>query len=74
MSDTTVNTSGGIGFLGMLTILFIGLKLTGYITWSWVWVLAPIWIPMVIILGIIVIVGLVLLVLWIIKNVLELRG
>jgi hypothetical protein len=34
--------SGGIGFLGLLTILFIGLKLTGYITWSWFWVLSPI--------------------------------
>jgi hypothetical protein len=27
----------------MLTVLFIGLKLTGYITWSWWWVLAPLW-------------------------------
>jgi hypothetical protein len=40
------NTSGGgIGFLGALTILFIALKLLGYITWSWWWVLAPLWIP-----------------------------
>ena len=37
--------TGGVGFLGLLTLLFIGLKLTGYITWSWVWVLAPLWIP-----------------------------
>lgn len=35
---------GGVGFLGLLTILFIGLKLTGYINWSWLWVLSPIWI------------------------------
>jgi hypothetical protein len=34
---------GGISFLGMLAILFIGLKLTGYIGWSWIWVLAPLW-------------------------------
>jgi hypothetical protein len=27
-----------------LTVLFIGLKLTGYISWSWVWVLSPVWI------------------------------
>ena len=40
------NTSrGGIGFGGLLTILFIGLKLCKVITWNWVWVLAPIWIP-----------------------------
>lgn len=42
--------SGSIGFLGMLTILFIGLKLTGHIAWSWWWVLAPMWIPAVLIL------------------------
>jgi len=36
--------SGGISFLGMLTILFIGLKLTGYVDWSWTWVLSPLWI------------------------------
>lgn len=28
----------------LLTMLFIGLKLTNYITWSWLWVLSPIWI------------------------------
>lgn len=32
-------------FLGLLTILFIGLKLTHYIDWSWWWIFAPIWIP-----------------------------
>ena len=36
--------SGGIGFVGLLTILFVALKLTGYITWSWLWVLSPLWI------------------------------
>jgi len=33
-----------IGFRSLLLILFIGLKLTGYIAWSWLWVLSPIWI------------------------------
>ena len=33
-----------IGFIGLLTLLFIGLKLIGYIAWSWVWVLSPLWI------------------------------
>lgn len=37
----------GITFNGMLTILFIGLKLTGYINWSWWWVLAPRWISII---------------------------
>lgn len=45
MSENTLNN--GIGFLGLLEILFIGLKLAGFITWSWVWVLAPIWIPII---------------------------
>ena len=33
-----------IGPIGILTIVFITLKLTGVIAWSWVWVLSPIWI------------------------------
>lgn len=37
--------SGGIGFLGLLCIVFIVLKLTKVIAWSWWWVLSPIWIP-----------------------------
>ena len=28
----------------LLTVLFVGLKLTGYIDWSWIWVLSPLWI------------------------------
>lgn len=39
-------TSGGISFLGLLTIVFIVLKLTNVITWSWWWVLAPLWLPL----------------------------
>lgn len=36
---------GGVGFFGLLAILFIGLKLTGYIDWSWWYVLLPLWGP-----------------------------
>jgi hypothetical protein len=43
-------------FISLLTILFIGLKLTGYITWSWWWVLSPIWIGILVVLVIMVIV------------------
>lgn len=32
---------GGIGFSGLLTLLFIGLKLGHVIAWSWWWVLSP---------------------------------
>lgn len=48
MSDKNNSTAGGIGFCGLLTIVFIVLKLTKVIAWSWVWVLAPIWIPIVV--------------------------
>ena len=41
------STKGGVGFCGLLAIAFIVLKLIGVITWSWVWVLSPIWIPFV---------------------------
>ena len=37
-------TSNGIGFTGVLTIVFIILKLCGIIAWSWWWVLSPLWI------------------------------
>ena len=50
MSKNSSSSSSGIGFCGMLTILFIGLKLTNYITWSWLWVLSPTWIPIVLVL------------------------
>ena len=48
-----------INFLGLLTILFITLKLTNVIDWSWWWVLSPLWLPVVIVLAIIAIVGVV---------------
>ena len=43
-TEVSASSSGGIGFAGLLTILFIGLKLTGYIDWSWWWVLSTLWI------------------------------
>lgn len=45
-------SSGGVGFGGLLAILFIGLKLGGVIDWSWWWVLSPLWIPVVVLIGI----------------------
>ena len=50
--NVKVNNSGGIGFFGLLTLIFITLKLTNYIDWSWWWVLAPLWIPIVLIFAI----------------------
>jgi len=48
MSNGSSSSSGGIGFLGLLTILFVALKLTGKIAWSWWWVLSPLWISAII--------------------------
>lgn len=37
-------SSSGIGIEGVLTIVFVVLKLVGVIDWKWVWVLSPMWI------------------------------
>lgn len=55
MSDTH-HTSGGIGFCGLLTILFVALKLTNVISWSWWWVLSPLWISGLLGLGVLAVV------------------
>lgn len=47
------SSSGGIGFVGLLTIVFITLKLLDKIDWSWWWVLSPIWISASIVAAII---------------------
>lgn len=46
--------------LGWLFLLFLALKLTGYIDWSWWWVTAPLWIPIALSLGIFAIAGMIL--------------
>lgn len=38
------NNSKGIGFVGLLTITFIVLRLINVTTWNWLWVLSPLWI------------------------------
>lgn len=49
------SSTKGVGFLGLLTLLFIALKLTSVIAWSWLWVLAPFWIPLA--LAVVVLIG-----------------
>lgn len=56
MSNKQQNVSVTFPFLPILTLIFITLKLTGYINWTWFWVLSPIWIPIAIALAIFVIV------------------
>jgi hypothetical protein len=56
MADKNVSVQVGPNFLGLLTILFIALKLTGYIAWSWWWVLSPLWLGFVVVIGVMAIV------------------
>ena len=47
MSDNN-STRNGLGLGTILFLIFLILKLTNLITWSWWWVFSPIWIPIVI--------------------------
>jgi len=38
--------SGGVSVFGLLGVLFVALKLTGVVGWSWWWVTAPFWVPL----------------------------
>lgn len=74
MSSRTSSTTSstpilGIGFTGLLTIVFIVLKLTNVINWSWLWVLSPLWIEFALVIAIILIVlGVTFLIIKPIKN------
>ena len=46
-SKASASAKGGVGFCGLLALVFIVLKLLGKITWPWIWVLSPLWIPCV---------------------------
>lgn len=54
--EKKTETRVGLGFAEALTILFIALKLTGVIAWSWLWVLSPLWISaaIVIVIGLVI--------------------
>tara|TARA_Y100000034_G_scaffold46135_1_gene56712 strand:+ start:127 stop:345 length:219 start_codon:yes stop_codon:yes gene_type:complete len=51
------SSGGGIGFIGVLFIVFLVLKLTGTIGWGWAWVLSPLWITALLIVLSIVLIG-----------------
>jgi len=56
MSESSTINNYGINFTSLLTILFIALKLMGYINWSWWWVLSPVWISAIITVLVIVVI------------------
>lgn len=78
MSERSSSASGGIGFAGLLTIVFIVLRLwpsptaanpgAHVINWSWWWVLSPIWISWAVALAIIAVVAVVVVIAALIKD------
>lgn len=56
MSSNRNNSSSGIGICGVLTIVFVVLKLVGVINWSWLWVLCPLWIDILLTVIVLVII------------------
>lgn len=61
-NKTVVKTSQSFPLFTILFLIFMTLKLCGVITWSWIWVTAPIWAPILIVLTIFAVVGLVVLI------------
>lgn len=59
-SSSSSSSSAGISSASLLGVLFVGLKLTGHITWPWVWVPSPFWIPLAIVLAVLLVAALVL--------------
>lgn len=47
-------STGGCNFCTLLTILFVALKLTGIVSWSWLWVLSPLWISWTVVIAIVI--------------------
>lgn len=59
MSSNRNSSSSGIGIYGVLTIVFIVLKLVGVINWSWLWVLCPLWIDILLTVIVLVIIAII---------------
>ena len=57
-------TGSGIGFTGLLTIVFVTLKLLGKIDWSWWWVLSPLWISATVVIGVAVVTIIIAVIVW----------
>lgn len=58
MSNRT-NTAkkAGVSVTGVLTLTFIALKLLGFISWSWWWVVSPLWLPFALVIFVIMPIG-----------------
>ena len=65
MENENTPNGGGIGLI--LFIVFLVLKLTGVINWSWWWVTSPLWIPLVLVVTVLGIIGIIALIIYIIE-------
>ena len=63
LMSSNSSSSSGIGFVSLLTIVFITLKLTKNIDWSWWWILSPLWIGFVVMI-IVLLLGVILAILF----------
>ena len=73
MSQNNTVSASGISFASVLGIVFIILKLTGVIDWSWLWVLSPFWIPFAVVGLVIVFFGGIMLLATIVTAIVERR-
>ena len=71
MKEKTSSSRGGIGFVGVLTIVFVVLKLLHLIEWSWLWVLSPLWITAVLVGVILLFIGLIIIIDLVIKQIMQ---
>ena len=62
--ENNVTSGGGVGLLGLLFLVFLVLKLTGVITWSWWWITAPLWGGFALAVVVFAIIGIVALIAW----------
>ncbi len=58
--NKNVEINSGLNFLSVLGLIFIVLKILGYISWSWWWVTAPIWGPAALVLIVLLFLGLIM--------------
>lgn len=59
MSNKKFKINAGSNFVSLLFLLFLGLKLSNHIDWSWWWVFSPIWIPFVLVVSVMILFGLI---------------
>ena len=48
-----VDVNTGALFFELMFLMFLGLKISGAIDWAWIWIFAPLWVPVVIALCIV---------------------